>query len=167
MTIKNKKIQSGFTLIEILVVIGILTVLIAIALVAINPAKQIGQANDTKRASDVRAILDAINHYTVDPANGGALPTGLSAGACPVLTPCTISNDATVSPRVDICSLLVTKYMAGLPQDPNFNGGAPINCTGTYNARYVVGVGAAPDNRITVTALNIYTYKAAAIIVTR
>src|SRR6266536_4617641 len=69
-TIKN--LQKGFTLIELLVVIGILAILLAIVLIAINPARQFQQANDTKRRSDVNAILNAVNQYMAD--NHGALP---------------------------------------------------------------------------------------------
>ncbi len=45
---KKLQQQKGFTLIELLVVIGILTVLLSIVLVAINPARQFSQANNTK-----------------------------------------------------------------------------------------------------------------------
>ncbi len=56
---KLKNLQKGFTLIELLVVIGILAILLAIVLIAINPARQFAQANDTKRESDVHTILNA------------------------------------------------------------------------------------------------------------
>jgi prepilin-type N-terminal cleavage/methylation domain-containing protein len=68
--------RRGFTLIELLVVIGILAVLLAITLIAINPARQFSQANNTKRASDVNAILNAVGQYMAD--NRGALPTGIT-----------------------------------------------------------------------------------------
>ena len=55
--------QKGFTLIELLVVIGILAILLAITLIAINPARQFGQANDTKRRSDATQILNAVGQY--------------------------------------------------------------------------------------------------------
>src|SRR5512144_3058252 len=58
--------KRGFTLIELLVVIGILAILLTIVLIAINPARQFAQANNTKRRSDVTAILNAIHQYGAD-----------------------------------------------------------------------------------------------------
>src|SRR5437667_6776235 len=78
-TLKLKKKQSGFTLIELLVVIGILAVLLAIVLIAINPARQFAQANNTKRRSDIGAILNAVGAYTAD--NAGKLPGTIPATA--------------------------------------------------------------------------------------
>lgn len=138
-------IRSGFTLIELLVVIGILAVLLAITLIAINPARQFSQANDTKRASDVNAILNAIDQYAAD--NKGALP-----GTIPT-TAAVIGSDTT-NGQVDLCSALVTKYLAALPVDPLTNNGTPVSdCAqvGGYNTRYQV-VKSAADNRITITA---------------
>src|SRR6266566_3672338 len=82
-TLKLKNLQKGFTLIELLVVIGILAILLAIVLIAINPAKQFGQANDTKRSSDVNQILNSINQYMAD--NKGNVPPNMpAAGAAAV-----------------------------------------------------------------------------------
>src|SRR5260370_757050 len=115
-TIKN--LQKGFTLIELLVVIGILAILLAIVLIAINPAKQFGQANDTKRSSDVNAILNSVNQYMAD--NKGTTPTGLTAAACPTGTGCTITSAANAPGNVNLCAagLLVTTFIADLPIDP-------------------------------------------------
>lgn len=135
------KQQKGFTLIELLVVIGILAVLLAIVLVAINPARQFSQANNTKRASDVNAILNGIHQYAAD--NKGALPAGITTTAQ------TISNTG-----ANICAALVTTYLAALPVDPSVNNGAPVTdcaAAGGYNTGYNV-VKSATDNRITVTA---------------
>ncbi len=133
------KIQKkGFTLIEILVVIGILAVLFAIALVAINPGRQFSQANNTKRSSDVNAILNAIGQYAAD--NKGALPTGITTTAQ------NISNTA-----ANICASLVTQYLAALPRDPSITGGDITDCTAAYDTGYTV-VRSATDNRVTVAA---------------
>jgi prepilin-type N-terminal cleavage/methylation domain-containing protein len=109
--IKNLPIrQKGFTLIELLVVIGILAVLLAITLIAINPAKQFSQANDTKRRSDVNAILNAVNQYGAD--NKGSLPANIPTCAIP---PCAGAGYVISSTDIDICADLVTEYLAALP----------------------------------------------------
>ncbi len=134
-----RKSSSGFTLIELLVVIGILAVLLAIVLVAINPARQFSQANNTSRASNVNAILNAIHQYAAD--NKGALPTGITTSVL------SISDTG-----ADVCADLVTRYLAALPVDPLTNNGAPVtDCTAAYVTNYTV-VKSASDNRITVAA---------------
>lgn len=141
---KNSK---GFTLIELLVVIGILAVLLAITLIAINPQRQFSQANNTKRSSDVNAILNAINQNMAD--NKGIVPAGIDA------TVKTITNDASLiaaGTGVDLCTALVTQYLAGLPVDPQINNGTPATvCANPYNTNYTVTRSGA-DNRITVAA---------------
>ncbi len=160
-TIKN--LQKGFTLIELLVVIGILAILLAIVLIAINPAKQFGQANDTKRSSDVNAILNALNQYMAD--NKGVLPPSANSITS------TASYIGNAAGEIDLCSFLVTKYIADLPIDPvigirqytNPSG----NCTqasASYETGYEVSV-SANDNRLTVSAPK--TYGTAPIQVTR
>lgn len=149
MNSKFTKNQKGFTLIELLVVIGILAVLLAITLIAINPAKQFAQANQTKRRSDVNAILNAIDQYAAD--NHGALPASLAAATCPTGTPCEITG-VVASGNIDLCPSLVTKYLAAMPVDPLVNNGTPVStCNATYDAGYTVGV-SLNDNRVTITA---------------
>ena len=78
-TAAQNKRNSGFTLIELLVVIGILAILLSIVLIAINPARQFGQANDTKRQSAVTQILNAVGAYAAD--NKGQLPAAITTSA--------------------------------------------------------------------------------------
>lgn len=133
--------QKGFTLIELLVVIGILAVLLSIVLIAINPAKQFSQANNTKRRSDVNAILNAIDQYAAD--NKGSLPGGIT----------TTDQDIKKTAGADLCAALVTKYLAALPVDPKTNSGTPItDCTSSYDTHYHIIQGTSTDNRITVSA---------------
>lgn len=60
-----KKGWSGFTLIEVLVVVGILGILITLVVVAINPASQLRKTRDTQRASDLKAVQTALEAYRV------------------------------------------------------------------------------------------------------
>ena len=143
----------GFTLIELLVVIGILTVLLAIVLIAINPAKQFAQANNTQRRSDVNATLNAIHQYTAD--NKGNLPTGIDSTERTIcLTGGTVTCPAN---NIDLCADLVSKYLAELPRDPKTGvvdpatNGPCASGTDGYDTKYTVKSSAA-NNRVTVTA---------------
>lgn len=134
-----KRAQQGFTLIELLVVIGILAVLLAITLIAINPADQFAKANNTKRRSDVNAILNAVNQYMAD--NKGNLPAGISTTAQ------SISKAGT-----DLCTELVPKYIAALPGDPQTGSLVPVtDCSASYDTAYTIEQSTS-DSRITVTA---------------
>lgn len=139
--------QKGFTLIELLVVIGILAVLLAITLIAINPARQFSQANNTQRSSDVNAILNAISQYAAD--NNGALPAGIDT------TVRNIDSTGAVG-TVNLCAALVSLYIADLPIDPLTGTEAPVGSVcatalATYDTQYTV-TQSATNNRVTVTA---------------
>lgn len=58
-------IQSGFTLVELLIVIALLGVLAAAVLAAINPLEQANRARDTRMRSDASQMLAAHDRYFV------------------------------------------------------------------------------------------------------
>ena len=150
MTARNiLKNQKGFTLIELLVVIGILAILLAITLIAINPARQFGQANDTKRRSDANAILNAIGQYSA--SNTGNLPAEVAAltasGAATTLNSTNFPN---------LCGQLTPTYVPALPADPTLNNQAGITtCGGSWDTGYALQRDV--NNRITVSAPSAYS----------
>ena len=70
MTRLNRRSQRGFTLVELLVVIGIIALLISILLPALNAAKE--RANRVKCASNLRQVGQGLMLYAND--NKGAYP---------------------------------------------------------------------------------------------
>lgn len=121
------KNRSGFTLIELLLVIGIIAILAAIVIVAINPTKQLADARNAQRRSDVNTILNAVYQYAID--NNGNLPTCIdSAGVSTALNVCTGGSDCS-GVTDDPCDLdvLTGTYLVNLPVDPSGATGNDTN----------------------------------------
>ena len=133
--LSNKK---GFTLVEVLLVIVIIAILAAIVIIAINPSRQISQANNTQRSSDIQAVLNAVHQSAID--NRGTLPAAITDTATVV---------GSGVGQIDICSSLVPTYMAAMPYDPTATDAAYTDCT-NYNTGYTVMKTA--EGRVTIDA---------------
>jgi len=113
----------GFTLIEILVVIGIIAILAAIVIIAINPAKQFAQARNTQRQAGINAILNAVGQRLADNKGIFAGTFNSSAYTCGLL-PTTASTSITSSMALNTTAesgalgCLVPTYISSLPVDP-------------------------------------------------
>lgn len=119
--------------------IGVLAILLAIFLLAMNPFRQFSHADNLKRASDVVTILSAVHQYADD--NKGMLPASITT------TEQSIGNTG-----ADICSAIVPTYIRTLPVDPFVNMGTSIaTCSGSYVTNYTI-VKSVTDNHVTVRA---------------
>ncbi len=101
---KGQKKEKGFTLIELVIVIGIIMMLSVIIIMAINPPRQLRTARDNQRKTHINAIHGAIMDYAG--RNEGEFPacvTGLGVDA----------NDCAVD--------LVPDYLKEILQDPSEN----------------------------------------------
>jgi type IV pilus assembly protein PilA len=133
--------RKGFTLIELLLVIGIIAILASIVIVAINPTRQLGQARDAQRRSDVNTILNAVYQYSFD--HNGNIPTSIPSGTGAEICKGTTSpSDCTTDGKVNL-RMLTGAYVVNLPSDPQ----VPATGTGT---RYFIYKDS--NNRITVNA---------------
>ena len=132
------RVQRGFTLLEVLLVVAIIGILAGIVIIAINPNKQLGDTRNTQRKADVNTIMSAVYQYSVD--TKGALPGNITTSDTEICA----SGAASCSSLVDL-SLLTSsgKYVVAMPTDPS--GAIATNGDG-----YTISKDA--NNRITVKA---------------
>lgn len=134
---------KGFTLVEILLVIGIIAVLATVVIVSLDPATRFQNARDARRLSDIQSILSAVQQYIVD--NRGALPNGLDTewrqigtggGGCLFITPrCNISPDACLD-----LSTPLSRYLKSMPYDPAFGSATMTHYAISVDANNLVTV---------------------------
>lgn len=135
---KRRNPVRGFTLIEILVVIGMLAILSTIVLVAVNPLRQFAQARNTQRQNDVAAVLNAISERIAD--NGGTFLSNSSDGCTAGLPG---SKTDVTSTNLDLRPCLVPTYISELPHDPSTGSNTchSASCNSTneaYDLHYTV-----------------------------
>ena len=118
-----KKSSRGFTLLEILLVVGIIAILAGIVIVAINPSKQLATVRNTERKSDIKQIDSALTQYYIDnfkyPASVVSASTlteicdtGANASSSELTTTCNSAGLINLSE-------LVPMYLTAIPRDPS------------------------------------------------
>jgi len=127
---KNKK-QKGFTLLELLVVIGIIGLLASIIVVNLTGARR--RARDTKRIADVRQLQTAAEDYygkngkypsTIgDLVTGTQIPIWPQDPLAPTGTSCTANSD--------LCYWYATYTPSGALGPQSYNIGASLEEQGS------------------------------------
>ena len=120
--------KYGFTLIEILLVMGIIAILAAVVIVAINPARQFAQARNSQRTSNVFSILNSISQNMAD--NQGLF--ACAAGSLP-----TVATVIKSTGGYDLSECVSPTYLSVLPIDPSAEGARFVN-SDDYDTGYTI-----------------------------
>ncbi len=135
--------QRGFTLLEVLMVIGILAILAGVVLVAVNPARQFKIARDSQRRANVQAILSAIGQNMTD-HTGNFTCEGVVTEIPQTET--RIASDT----GFDLAPCVVPDYISLLPFDPSLEGAFYTDET-EYDTGYTIQ--ADSNGRVKVSAI--------------
>jgi type IV pilus assembly protein PilA len=143
----RQQAETGFTLLEVLLVVAIIAILAGIVIIAINPGKNLGDARNATRSADVTTIINGVYQYSID--NSGSVPAGITT------TPIEIC--ATAAPSctglVDLSALTTNgKYLVAIPKDPQCTTTCATNGTGykiakDVNGRIIVSAPAAEQGK--------------------
>jgi prepilin-type N-terminal cleavage/methylation domain-containing protein len=151
---KNNK---GFTLLEILLVIALIAILAGIVVVAINPLRQLAEARNAQRFSDVRSIYNATNQYFLD---HGSWPASISSAPLEICR--TGASSCTGLADLSVLTNNST-YLTSMPIDPfsSVNGtGYEIYLT-SNNSHIVIVANLAELSRVieigVITSVQVFT----------
>ena len=120
-----KKTTSGFTIVELLIVIVVIAILAAISVVAYTGIQ--ARARDSQRQHDIKQIVAALEMYYLD---NGAYPT--SVGSSTINNGWSTTADASWQNLVNALS----QYMGNVPKDPTSTPGGNVQSNGNYNYAY-------------------------------
>ncbi len=132
-----KRAYKGFSLIEILIVVGLILILAAVTIVAINPAKHFRDTRNSERMSHISEILNAVTQYTTEE---GAVLGDLNIPLCSETTDdfgdvIVFGDDAA---DLNLAELVPT-YIVEIPQDPQVEGDTGYTLCQTDGGRVQIG----------------------------
>jgi prepilin-type N-terminal cleavage/methylation domain-containing protein len=112
----DKTRNQGFTLLEILLVVGVIAILAGIVIVAINPGRQLATVRNTQRKMNLGEINKALQQYYIDNRSYPDSVTTTLTEICNTGTG-TTTHSVTCTDLVDL-SPLVPTYLTAIPTDP-------------------------------------------------
>lgn len=116
--------KAGFTLLEVLVIVGIIAVLLSIAIVKFKPLQRKQEAFDLKRKADAQSIERATLQYAIETL---AMPPGMPVGSASVakdICQSGVTGVACTNAPVNGVDLsgLAPEYLVDIPVDPAMTG---------------------------------------------
>ncbi len=134
--------KKGFTLLELLIVIGIIAILASVVALVLNPAELLRQARDGQRISDSDTLRTAINYH-------------LSTGQ----TPDTNSGGTGLAYRITVATANCPFASSTLCAAATFTSSTVTGGTGWVNVNFTdVGGGTSPLSVLPIDPSNTTTY---------
>jgi type II secretory pathway pseudopilin PulG len=113
MVFKTLKVQKGFTLFELIIIIATLSIFLSGTLILVKPAQLFKRGRDQKRLSDISAIERAFSEYLLD---NNTFPDSADTSRTSTILP-----DGNSGPLENPASGWlsdVSSYITKLPTDP-------------------------------------------------
>ena len=173
----------GFTLIELIVVIAIISILASIVLIVINPAIIFANARNATRLSDISTIQSAVSRYIAEsPINAlsrglkdlsgyislyahataaspqGNCPGGLNGtGLTTVLNPYSLNSSSNNQYSILLTPLINGGYLNKVLLDPLTNT-SYLSCIDTTNNNQFIIYAKSVENNATIPVLSLGTF---------
>lgn len=139
----RSQLRKGFTLVELLLVVGIIAILMFVTISSINPGKNLAAARNAQRRQDVNTIINAIYQYSLDK---DTFPPSIPIGTIPKQICKTQYFGTQCNNGVNLRALSGV-YIGTIPVDPQ------ASPTGTGTSYWIVR-DSTTNKRITVSAPN-------------
>lgn len=148
--------KKGFTLLELLIVIGILAILATAAVLVLNPAELLRQARDSTRVSDMATIHSALGLYVtnVSPIDLDDAGSGM---ACGIQTDIAREWSSSYSEAVDAEEFATTTNQTAINNQNR--GTTSINGTGWISVDFTDISGGSPIANLPRDPTNDTTYQ--------
>lgn len=149
--------KRGFTLLEILLIIGIIATLVLVVIVALDPVKRFEDARNSRRLSDIQNILSAVQQYAVD--NDGVIPDGITSHErqlgtlkerCDLSTNVCSAND----PSCVNLSTTLARYLKEMPFDPQNGSAETTRYSITIDSNNIVTIKACDSTNGTIASVS-------------
>jgi type IV pilus assembly protein PilA len=130
---RDTSVAQGFTLLEILIAVGIIAILATIIVITLDPAERFRNARESRRLSDIQTVSSAIHQYIVD--KRGEFPPGIdererqlgtNTTGCEIDT--AVCHVKSSSDCADLSASL-KPYLSSIPEDPESGSAALTHYT--------------------------------------